>query len=350
MEFIRSVFYGRRGLPPDVKRILEQYGNEIIVKLHIRRYPIDSNITKALNFILSVHNRNIPFDKFFHLSLYVETHKGTKLLIEKNYVFHMEVNPRTFPDTQAMEVYLPSPQSVNFMIQKTMKDMDNKFFTYSTLNNNCQDFMVSFLKVNGLLSDTLLHFVKQDVKDSFDGMISLRKALNTATDIASRFDVLKQGGSESLSKHNGLTSTQLDKLLSHVTTFGGCYSKDKLPTQLKKGYWYIANMQNERDGNGTHWVCFKYGYPVCYYDPFGIAPPIEIMKVVKRELIWNGKQIQDEGSTACGWFCVACILSDYEQKHRDTLTHFNRFINCFSRNTNVNDNVLRKILNYYNVV
>ena len=234
MEFIRSLVYGRRGLAPDVKRILEQYGKETIMKLHIRRYPIDSNITKALNFILSVNNRNIPFDKFFHLSLYVETNKGTKLLIEKNYVFHMEVNPRLFPDTQAMEVYLPYPQSVNYMITKTIEDMGNKFFTYSTLNNNCQDFMVSFLKVNGLLSDTLRYFVKQDVKDSFDGMIGLRKALNTATDIAGRFDVLKQGGSEKMSSNNGLTNVQLDHLLSHIPIYGGSYAKDKLPIHLKR--------------------------------------------------------------------------------------------------------------------
>ena len=182
----------------------------------------------------------------------------------------MEVNPRLFPDTQAIEVYLPSLQAVNYMITKTMENMGNKFFTYSTLNNNCQDFMVSFLKVNGLLSETLLHFVKQDVKNSFDGMIGLQKALNTATDIAGRFDVLKQGGSEGMSQNNGLTNIQLDEILSHIQIYGSSYAKDKLPIHLKKGYWYIANMQNERDGNGTHWVCFKYGYPVCYYDPFGL--------------------------------------------------------------------------------
>ena len=109
-------------------------------------------------------------------------------------------------------------------------------------------------------------------------------------------------------------------------------------------------MENEKDGNGTHWVCFKYGYPVCYYDSFGIAPPIEIMKIVKRELIWNGKQIQNENSSCCGWFCVACIVSDYDQKHRDTLTHFNRFIYSFSNNTTVNDNILKKMLHNYNII
>ena len=106
-------------------------------------------------------------------------------------------------------------------------------------------------------------------------------------------------------------------------------------------------MQNSTQGNGTHWTCMKYGYPITYYDSFGIAPPIEVMKIAKREIVYNTKQIQDENSTACGWFCVACILSDYKDHHADTITHFNRFLNSFSSNTVVNDKILGKMLNHY---
>ena len=83
MEFIRSLIYGRRGFPPDVKRMLKLYGMERVMKLEIIRYPIDPNVNKILNVILSLNRRNIPFDKFFHLSAIINTDRGSRILIKK---------------------------------------------------------------------------------------------------------------------------------------------------------------------------------------------------------------------------------------------------------------------------
>ena len=74
------------------------------------------------------------------------------------------------------------------------------------------------------------------------------------------------------------------------------------------------------------------------------------MKLAKQNIIYSRKQIQDEKSTACGWFCIACIISDYKEGHRDTLTHYNRFINSFSRNTYKNDGILKSMLHFLWVV
>ena len=257
----------------------------------------------------------------------------------------MKVNPREFPNTQKLNVFISNTESINVMLKRTMEEMGRNFFTYSTKDNNCQDFMWRFLDQNHLLTPDNQRFIKQDIEESFKGLTGLRKALNTVTDMASWFDVLKQGGD--LNQNNGLSDMQINDILKNVSTFSGCYPKDELPPQLIKGHWYIVNMQDANDGDGTHWICFKYGYPVTYYDSFGIAPPIEIMKIAKLGLIWNSKQIQNEKSTACGWFCIACVLSDYEDGHRDTTTHFNRFLNYFSSNTVVNDRMLKKMLNHY---
>lgn len=346
-RFFKALIKGREGFPPDVQRILEQHGEEKITKLQLRKYPIDTNLNIFMNTVVAMHGKAVPYEKLFHLSLYAETDNHTKLLIEKNYVFHLVVNPRDVEHTQSMEVPIQNPVSLNEMIKNTMEEMGDRFFTYSAKDNNCQDWTLSFMRSNHLSTPTFEEFIKQDVEKSMEGLIEFRKFLNSMTDTARWFDIWKQGGADKLSQKNGLTNIKIHQILEPVSTFEGCYTKDKLPTNLKKGHWYIVNMQNDADGDGTHWVCFKYGYPVTYYDPFGIAPPIEIMKICKRNLIWNNKQIQDMNSTACGWFCIACILSDYCDCNRDTQTHFHRFVNSFTDNTMMNEKILKKMLRYY---
>jgi hypothetical protein len=101
-------------------------------------------------------------------------------------------------------------------------------------------------------------------------------------------------------------------------------------------------MQNSRDGDGTHWVCFKTGKPLIYFDSFGVGPPIEVLRKSTRDVIFNCEQIQDLGSTACGWFCVACILSDKDVLPNEH--HFRRFLTKFSKKTKMNDILLAKVL------
>ena len=115
------------------------------------------------------------------------------------------------------------------------------------------------------------------------------------------------------------------------------FSKDKLPKQLKLG-WYVINLQSENDGNGTHLVAFKYKnneIDYNYFDSFGFPPPNEIMFKAKGKILYSNKEIQDCNSTCCGWFCIAAIISD-----NNTKSHFNNFLNMFSKNTNINDKLL----------
>jgi hypothetical protein len=46
--------------------------------------------------------------------------------------------------------------------------------------------------------------------------------------------------------------------------FGGVYSKDQLPPaqELIRTKFYIVNMQDHDEGEGTHWVVFYYNKPL----------------------------------------------------------------------------------------
>ena len=53
--------------------------------------------------------------------------------------------------------------------------------------------------------------------------------------------------------------------------FGGIYSKNELPKHLIRKKFYIINLQNSDEGEGTHWTCFYFNKPLIsiYFDAFG---------------------------------------------------------------------------------
>lgn len=144
---------------------------------------------------------------------------------------------------------------------------------------------------------------------------------------------------------NSLTNTQItDMLRGRGIYFNGVFSKDLLPSKLQQG-WYIINMEDHDKGNGTHWVALNYGREFTeYFDSFGFPPPKEVLRAVgDTNLIRNRKQIQDFNSSACGWYCIACVASDVGVP---SPVHFRRFLNRFVGETRVNDVILKSLLDH----
>ena len=146
-----------------------------------------------------------------------------------------------------------------------------------------------------------------------------------------------------ISTKNGLTDIQLKNILKNDKKFSGVYMKDQIPNDLQPDKWYIINTQSSTDGDGLHWTCFKNSKPMLYFDPIiGGYAPVEVLEKAKNGINYKNIEIQNEKSTACGWYCVACILSD--KGSGNTLTHFKRFISHFSKNTKLNDRILYNLL------
>lgn len=68
---------------------------------------------------------------------------------------------------------------MNQALENTKKRMGGKFFGYSAKDNNCQDFIASFLQSNKIGSPEDIAFVKQETKSLFEGNDRLRKIANT---------------------------------------------------------------------------------------------------------------------------------------------------------------------------
>jgi hypothetical protein len=124
--------------------------------------------------------------------------------------------------------------------------------------------------------------------------------------------------------------------------FGGVCSKDQLPKELRTKF-YIVNMQDHDEGEGTHWIVFYYNKPLTsiYFDSFDFPPPEDVEEVIK-ECIYNDEDIQDLESTACGYFCIALIKFLHDKQ--DKQEAYKGFVKIFKLDTSQNDRILQKLI------
>lgn len=123
--------------------------------------------------------------------------------------------------------------------------------------------------------------------------------------------------------------------------------KDQAPKQFKFNKSYIINLDDEFDegGNlqsGSHWTCLQINkYPNgqiqgIYFDPFGIAPPKDIIDAYKRttgksHFPHNTKDIQSLMSNACGWYCSAFLhfINNFSHRSKDLYQDVEHFLEFF---------------------
>ena len=343
VSFGNKLVYGRKTLSPKCMKILQEMGDGIITSWVVVRKPIGHLYEKFIRTFSEV-----PFDKLFHLGLIVNTTKGN-VMIEKNAVINFVQNPRQDGETFIIS-RVPSNLTFKSLIDNTEKAMGNKFLPYNGFNNNCQTFIINVLKANGITEGE--EFVSQKVGDILKDSPYIKKLINFATELGGRYDVIKQGGNEQKGvrgvkspESNGLYSNDIEKILKeNGHPIVGVFSKDKLPKELKDG-WYVINLQSTNQGNkkGTHWTAFKVdGNHLSYFDAFGFSPPLEVLQRATGDILYSNREIQDIHSTCCGWFCIGAIISD--NGISEPVSHFNRYLNMFSDNTFVNDRILSDIL------
>jgi len=85
----------------------------------------------------------------------------------------------------------------------------------------------------------------------------------------------------------------------------GVYAKNELKhLRPKIGQYYVVNMQDSDDGDGSHWVsCGFTKYGNFYFDSYGADCPDVIQKFlrkIKLPVFLNYKQIQNYSSENCG--------------------------------------------------
>ncbi len=129
----------------------------------------------------------------------------------------------------------------------------------------------------------------------------------------------------------------------------GVFSKDRLPDKHYIGSYYI-NMENDEDGNGTHWV-FARIFPnkeAIYFDSFGVLMPPYIKDFLKpfKPIPSSHRHIQDNTSTKCGYFDLACdkFFTYNLKKTKSIAENYDDFLNMFSIDKKLNDIIVMEYL------
>lgn len=129
----------------------------------------------------------------------------------------------------------------------------------------------------------------------------------------------------------------------------GVFSKDRLPKHRRVGSYYV-NLEDFDDGEGSHWVMFRIfdNGKAIYFDPFGVLPPKEVQDFLLpfKPFATSNRHIQDNKSTKCGYFCIACdYFFTYDAiKKRDVDENFDDFLNMFSTDKLKNDRIVMEYL------
>jgi hypothetical protein len=154
-DYGKAVIYGRDDYPPKVRNILEKIGDKNVKSIIIKRTPVPELLTGALSlFSFGKFGERLEksFDELFHLFIEMTLEDNTRVSLEKNEVINMDINPKNRPNTESKLINTNIHNiNINKMLENTEKYMTRKkFFSYSAMDNNCQDFILSFLKANNI--------------------------------------------------------------------------------------------------------------------------------------------------------------------------------------------------------
>ena len=180
---------GRTGISPSVNKFMEQHGNEPITQMIISRTPLSGALVGTVN-LLSPNFQKKNQETLYHLCLIIKTDKSN-FVLEKNSGIEIS-NYKASQKAQNLHVSIPTGLTLNILLERTKQLMGNNFLSYSSKDNNCGDFVIAVLKSNRLANSSNLLFVEQIIDHLFTD--NFRKVSNTITGIASKIDIIRQGG------------------------------------------------------------------------------------------------------------------------------------------------------------
>jgi hypothetical protein len=223
VDYVNSIIHGRKDYSPSMKKILTEYGDLEIRSITVNRNPIQSALINLIDFVsrgsFKERLKNTPYDKLYHLRLEIGTDKGV-ISLEKTEVPTMGKNPHREKGSEQIAVPINKSITVRQLVDTARHTMGEDFFKYSAKDCNCQDFSLRVLKANNLGNGEIYDFIKQKTDVLFDP--TLRKIANTATELAGRFDVIRQGGAtqeEHYQTHNPYESMKHGALTNQLNTY-----------------------------------------------------------------------------------------------------------------------------------
>ena len=191
----KAVINGRDNYQPKAREILTKYGNEPITKIELVRAKVPGYITGTLN-VLSLgkfDKNNKEQDKnLYHLAMLVST-PTTKVLLEKNEVINIELNPKGLSKDRMNVSLNGKSSSINQLLHNAEKRGGKDYWSYSASEKNCQEFVRNILYANDLNTPENIQYTNQDTQHLFKDAPRLKKISDTITGIAAKANVINEG-------------------------------------------------------------------------------------------------------------------------------------------------------------
>jgi hypothetical protein len=210
---IKGVITGEREspYPPDVREILQKYGNNNIIKLVVRRDPLStladlgSNILSLGQFEQS--KKEAGYDYYFHLYCIATLDNGISLLMEKNEVIKIEIYNGSKDKGESVEVKMNNPIKLNTFLDNALKGQGFDLFSnYNPITANCQIWINGLMTYNDLYKSNpnLKQFIMQDYTTLQKNLPTIsRKLADVGISLGKRWNILTKGaGFDTLVNHN----------------------------------------------------------------------------------------------------------------------------------------------------
>jgi len=229
-EGVSKLFQGtRRDFSPRIRKLLQSIGDLPINKIVVRRDPISSGLETLLNTVMlggiEKGKKSANYDKLFHLCLEVWVEE-TRYVVERNEIINIGRATPPTRDTQTINVPMNGAISntLNGMLEQVRRQEGSKMYVYDPFYNNCQDFILSLLRLNRQLTPAATSFIKQPMEKILPYLPSWGPAFARATtDAAAYADTAFHGqggrhtphppggeGSISLKFHKQLEKAEVD--------------------------------------------------------------------------------------------------------------------------------------------
>jgi hypothetical protein len=205
-------------MPKKVRQILEQVGDNPVLKIQLGRTPVEAVLILFLNLVsswkFSKKQLELGYDEIYHnyLLITIQNEKGPNVLQTmitaaedaiSSTVFKLEKAHRVrlmkpvFP-TEFVDVYnIPLTPNKTFTLNRLItaaSNIDKHFFSYDAANNNmCQTFVENIVDINGLTSNivddvTRIALKPQDAKALIATLGSRSDIVKRITDLGGTLD------------------------------------------------------------------------------------------------------------------------------------------------------------------
>lgn len=151
-----------------MRDLISKYKDYKIVHILGAKQPIESSVQWLANIISSGKyeqaKSKLGYDNFFHVYLILRLEDGTKLKVEKNEVINIEVITGLQKNTGSYNIGDTNIRLGDFLSRGEQLMGTDKYFDYDGFTNNCQIYLLSLLKANGLINKDISDFFGQDAQ------------------------------------------------------------------------------------------------------------------------------------------------------------------------------------------